>query len=628
MNRKLRRGWIGALVAPVLSLAFVTGPATAALAPAAPPAAAPVACSPGTPAPSNSFPGATVTANNFESGSLKTGTPTAFTVKTGGDGTATIANNLAHTGKCSAHLHVSNTAGSLANLVTPLPANTNNVYADGWFNITTAGDSGNDVPYFRFFFDSTRFVDIYRYNSNGQLWLRVTSSTGFDYTKLVPGNVSMSTWHHVSMHVIPDAATSTIEVWLDGKTLFSRNDVVTTATTVTAVQVGAEHLRQKGDIYIDDLVIKASSTASSAGTLIPVAPSRFLDTRKSAPVGPDSSVSFQVAGVNGIPAQVSAVVFNLTVAEAKSYGFITAYASGTARPNASNLNFNAGQIVPNLVTVPVGSDGKVVLFNRSSGATQLLADVSGYYLAGTPSAAGAFQAYAPSRFLDTRATAAVGADSAVSFQVAGIRGIPASVSAVVFNLTVADAKSFGYVTAYASGASRPNASNVNFNAGEIVPNLVTVPVGADGKVVLFNRSAGATQLVADVAGYYLAGTPSVAGAFHPVAPSRFLDTRTASAVGADSTVSFQVTGTNGIPAKVSAVVFNMTVADAKSFGFITAYPSGTALPNASNENFNAGQIVPNLVVVPVGADGKVTLYNRSSGPTQLLADVSGYFLAG
>ena len=60
-----------------------------------------------------------------------------------------------------------------------------------WFNITTAGVAGNDVPYFRFFFDTTRFVDIYRYNSNGQLWLRVTSSTGFTYTEAgVKGSIT------------------------------------------------------------------------------------------------------------------------------------------------------------------------------------------------------------------------------------------------------------------------------------------------------------------------------------------------------------------------------------------------------------------------------------------------------
>jgi len=361
--------------------------------------------------------------------------------------------------------------------------------------------------------------------------------------------------------------------------------------------------------------------------MVPVTPFRALDTRNSAAVGPDGAVSFQVAGMGGVPAGVSAVVFNMTVADAKSYGYVTAFASGTNRPDASNLNFDKGQIVANSVTVPVGADGKVTLFNRSAGATHLLADVSGYYLPGTPTEAGAFASIAPKRFLDTRTGSAVGADSAVSFQATGVNGIPAGVSAVVMNLTVAEAKSFGFITAYASQTDRPNASNVNFDAGQVVPNAVTVPVGADGKVTLFNRSAGATHLVADVSGYYLGGTPAAAGTFKALAPTRFLDTRRSAAAMPDGSVSFQVGGANGVPADASAVVFNLTVADAESFGFITAHASGTAMPNASNVNFDARQIIPNLVTVPVGTDGKVNLFNRSSARTQLLADVSGYFLA-
>lgn len=362
------------------------------------------------------------------------------------------------------------------------------------------------------------------------------------------------------------------------------------------------------------------------GVFKSTAPFRALDTRSGSPVAGDASVSFQVAGVNGVPANASAVVFNLTVADAKSFGFVTAYPSGTARPNASNVNFSAGQIVANAVTVPLGADGRVSLFNRSFGAAHLLADVSGYFVPTAPSTAGAFMPTAPERFLDTRAGDAVGPDSPVSFRVAGQKGIPSNVSAVVFNLTVAEAQSFGFVTAYPSGTDRPNASSVNFTRGQIVPNSVTVPVGADGKITLFNRSSAPTHLLADVSGYYLPGTPSVPGTFQPVAPNRFLDTRNTPGVGADSSVSFQAAGAKGIPAAVSAVVFNMTVADAQSFGFATAYASGTGRPNASNVNFNAGQIVPNSVTVPVGADGKVALFNRSGGATHFLADVAGYYL--
>ena len=59
-------------------------------------------------------------------------------------------------------------------------------------------------------------------------------------------------------------------------------------------------------------------------------PTRFLDTRMwPGRVGAGESISFRVAGVRGVPADVSAVVVNLTVTSPTSYGVITAYASGT-----------------------------------------------------------------------------------------------------------------------------------------------------------------------------------------------------------------------------------------------------------------------------------------------------------
>lgn len=375
-------------------------------------------------------------------------------------------------------------------------------------------------------------------------------------------------------------------------------------------------------------LVGTTAKPTTEGAFVSVAPSRFLDTRNSAPVGPDGTVSFQVGGVNGIPADAAAVVFNLTVTGPQSFGFISAYASGSNRPDASNLNFAAYQTVANAVTVPVGADGKVTLFNRSSGSTQLIADVSGYYLPGKPTTPGAFVPIDPARLLDTRTSTPVGPDGTVSFQIGGVGGIPTTVSAVTFNLTVANPTSIGFITAYASGSARPNSSNLNFATNQTVPNSVTVPVGPDGKVTLFNRSSGNTQLIADVSGYYLAGTPTVAGAFVPVPPARFLDTRNRGPVGADGVASFQVGGVKGIPANAAAVTFNLTVTGPSSFGYISAYPTGTDRPDSSNVNFDAGQTVPNSVTVPVGIDGKVTLFNRSAASSQLIADVSGYYLPG
>lgn len=77
---------------------------------------------------------------------------------------------------------------------------------------------------------------------------------------------------------------------------------------------------------------------------------------------------------------------------------------------------------------------------------------------------------------------------------------------MVLNVTVTQPGQGGYLTVYAGGAARPTASNLNFVAGQTVPNLVVAPIGGDGTVALFNGSASTVQLIADAAGYYLAGS--------------------------------------------------------------------------------------------------------------------------
>src|SRR5664280_2020703 len=379
------------------------------------------------------------------------------------------------------------------------------------------------------------------------------------------------------------------------------------------------------------------------GAVMSLPPARIMDTRTNlgvtGPVPSLGTVSLQVTGQGGVPASgVSAVVVNVTAADPTSAGYITVWPSGTTMQQTSNLNFQAGQNIPNLVVVPVGADGKIQLFNGSGGTVQLLADVTGYILGGTPTLPGAVASLSPARIMDTRSNLGVNGPvpsmGTASLQVTGKGGVPATgVSAVVVNVTAVNPTSAGYITVWPSGTTMQQTSNLNFQAGQNIPNLVVVPVGADGKIQLFNGSGGTVQLIADVTGYILGGTPTLPGAVASLSPARIMDTRTnlgvTGPVPALGTASLQVTGKGGVPATgVSAVVVNITAVNATSSGFITVWPSGTAQQQTSNLNFQAGQNIPNLVVVPVGADGKIQLFNGSGGTVQLLADVTGYILGG
>ena len=170
---------------------------------------------------------------------------------------------------------------------------------------------------------------------------------------------------------------------------------------------------------------------------VPLTPARLLDTRTGeggniTPLGQQVFTELDVTGVGGVPETgVTAVVMNVTVDGPTDAGFLTAWPSGEARPTVSNLNFVPGQTVPNLVTVKVGANGRVNLFN-STGATSVVADVVGYYTSQAPSSGGRFTPLTPSRVLDTRdgtgrggAVGPVGAGQSIDVDVTGLAGVPA-----------------------------------------------------------------------------------------------------------------------------------------------------------------------------------------------------------
>jgi hypothetical protein len=216
-----------------------------------------------------------------------------------------------------------------------------------------------------------------------------------------------------------------------------------------------------------------------------------------------------VAGAGGVPATgARAVVLNMTVDRASGpESFLTVWPSGAARPVASNLNFTSGPATTNLVVAQLGPDGKVNIYNNM-GTTDVIADVAGWFAApAAPAPGSSYFGLSPARVLDTRTGAGtrLGAGGTIDLTVAGAGGVPATgVSAVVLNVTVTEPTAAdSFLTLFPSGTARPLASNLNFVAGETVPNLVVVRV-QNGRVSIYNN-LGATHVVADVQGWFGAG---------------------------------------------------------------------------------------------------------------------------
>nr|WP_223241972.1 right-handed parallel beta-helix repeat-containing protein [Streptomyces sp. CBMA123] len=366
----------------------------------------------------------------------------------------------------------------------------------------------------------------------------------------------------------------------------------------------------------------------------PAGPTRLLDTRqpigvpKALPVPAWGTVDLPVTGVAGVPATgVTAVTMNVTVTEPQQDGHLTVFPHGDDLPTASNLNWTAGQTIPNLVTVPV-KDGKVSFYNASGGTAHVLADLAGYY---SPKGS-LFHAQGPTRLLDTRQPIGVPkalpvpAWGTIEVPVAGVAGVPATgVTAVTMNVTVTEPQQDGHLTVFPHGDDLPSVSNLNWTAGQTIPNLVTVPV-KDGKVLFYNASPGTVHVLADLAGYYATEGKVT---YRPVGPIRVVDTRehTYWESGDRPAGTVPARGTLDIPVgdlpNVTSVTLNVTVTEPGAQGHLTVYPHGDALPDVSNLNFLPGQTIPNQVVVPV-KDGKVSLYNASDAPLHLVVDEFGY----
>jgi hypothetical protein len=268
------------------------------------------------------------------------------------------------------------------------------------------------------------------------------------------------------------------------------------------------------------------------------------------------------------------------------------------------------------------------------------------------SAANPYNPISPTRICDTRLTSPINqcqgktlAPTNISddIMVAGQGGLPANgISAVVLNVTVTNTTADSYLTLYPGSSPAPLASDLNWTAGETIANLVTVSLGPSGDVTAsIAPNLGSADLIIDLEGYY---GPNSAGSglFNPVSPYRICDTRLnnqtqceGKILGPGSILNVQVTGTgglSGVPSNgVAAVVLNLTAIGptSETGGFLTAFPanSGNKIPLASNVNFSIDQTIPNRIIIPVGTNGMISVYNFS-GFTDIAIDVNGWFSDG
>ena len=389
----------------------------------------------------------------------------------------------------------------------------------------------------------------------------------------------------------------------------------------------------------------------TGGAFVPVAASRVIDTRSGYGVhkgklGPKASLTSSLAGRSGLPAaagSMSAVVLNLTATNATAATYLTAYAGGATVPGTSSLNVPGGVTVANLVTVPVSADGHVSIANQA-GATDVIADVVGYYATAENASYGGLTPLAPGRLFDSRTDGG-------AFGSGGYVDIPFSfddttlnpdITAFAVTVTAVNPTNSGYFTAWDSTGSTPNTSSLNFRPGVTVANLVEVQRGdvydADNNLLPGFRVAadvagdGQVDMLVDVVGVYTKPGTLADARFVPLAtPKRLIDTRGAQRpnLAPNATRTFSA-GTLGTSSTV-ALAANLTVAGSTSPTYLTTYAAdGTSRPGISSINAGKGAVVANAALLELPSNTTLprsfNVFN-SGGTTPFLVDVAGTFEA-
>jgi outer membrane protein assembly factor BamB len=365
----------------------------------------------------------------------------------------------------------------------------------------------------------------------------------------------------------------------------------------------------------------AAGAAPEPGQYVPVTPVTVVDNLSLAGGGTTTAT---VTNVGGVPpaAGVAAVAVNVIANQPSGTGHLTLSPAGAARPVDSTLNYQAGRTVAGFEVVRTSASGQISIF--SAAATRVIVRVRGYYTSATSTVTGTrFVPVAPATVVNDVALAAGGTTTFTATGSTGANGIPASpnVKALAVNVIANQPAGSGHLTLYPVGTSRPVDSTLNYQAGRTTAGFEVVRVPADGRIAIFTPTA--TRVIVRVRGYYTSSPyTDEGGTFTAVPPATLVDNLSLPA-GGSTTVT--VAGASGVPgpAQVSAVALNVIANQPTGSGHLTLYPAGPVRPVDSTLNYQAGRTTAGHEVVPVPADGRITIFTPTA--TRVVVRLRGWY---
>ena len=347
-------------------------------------------------------------------------------------------------------------------------------------------------------------------------------------------------------------------------------------------------------------------------------------------------IQVQVTGRLGVPMDATAAVLTITAINDAGDNFVTAYPSGVTRPDVSILNMaGENQVVANLVTVQLGSDGSVEV--ESDDDCELIVDVAGVFVpTSAPVSSGRYVGWdTPSRIVDSRQRSEGKPAAGGTISVAMPETVPRDATAVMVNLTVTDTEGWGFLTCYPFGQTEvPDSSNVNVDGADQTRASSAVlrlgDAGGDRGFTIWTYSG--VHIIVDLLGYFTGDESEVSsdGLFVPATPERIVDTRKPEPQRLWQNWMLEAPAPGVSATSASSLVLNMTAVDSLGWGYLSVAParsyrwSPSVYPETSSVNYTSlGMTVANQVVTRITEGSGFSVYAYEG--CHVLADYFGYF---
>ncbi|HEY0497631.1 MAG TPA: ricin-type beta-trefoil lectin domain protein [Kutzneria sp.] len=344
-----------------------------------------------------------------------------------------------------------------------------------------------------------------------------------------------------------------------------------------------------------------------------------------------------VAMASNVPANATAVVFNLAVRTNPSAGpnvdsgmdvYTGDPAASTSRATTVRVSPASG-FVSTMVVAPIGTD-RAVRLKAGPGNVFDNVDLLGYF---SPDGAnGYLPEQQPVRVLDTRGfngsprKTALAANETYAIPVRGIAGVPTSAAAVLVNLTASESSLGAALGMFATDSA---GTTLNVNPNEKRSNTSIVPIASDGTIKL--RTTGVVQTTVDVIGTFAPEANAASFVALPEA-TRIADTATGTgdrgtSIGQGETANFQITGLSGISRSATAVVLRASGEEDGLGTELSVFPQEAGSLKDTTQTMRQREKMSATAFVPLGASGKVGVRNER-GQAQVALDVAGYFVGG